>query len=84
VRSFRITDSQTHLEDRGGELFQRIYDEGKLTEQDAVNIIRATLGGVVRQFISMELFDSVQRNTCMITALCIETSSQRVGLPTIW
>ena len=30
----------------GGELFQRIYDEGKLTEHDAVEIVRAILQGV--------------------------------------
>ncbi|KNZ61314.1 CAMK/CAMK1 protein kinase [Puccinia sorghi] len=30
----------------GGELFQRIYDQGKFTETDAIKVIRATLSGI--------------------------------------
>jgi len=30
----------------GGELFQRIYDQGKFTEKDAIKVIRATLSGI--------------------------------------
>ncbi|OAV99378.1 CAMK/CAMK1/CAMK1-CMK protein kinase [Puccinia triticina 1-1 BBBD Race 1] len=30
----------------GGELFQRIYDQGKFTEADAIKVIRATLSGI--------------------------------------
>ena len=31
---------------RGGELFERIYEEGKLTESDAIDIVRSILSAV--------------------------------------